>query len=163
MRRFNSSPALFRVDSHKILSGGEHRCPGVQKQPELIGGSTINDAVLFHLRGMVAYVDIEKLANDDITFAILRLSHYQLRHCTLSWMKRSCGRLMITLTGFKRILKRPIFLSIFLKNKSLYYDNLMRVRTHDDINQWFKFSCRYNRDGKSGWQRLTELCKFIID
>lgn len=52
------------------------------------------------------------------------------------------GRLMITLyLVSKGILKRPIlYLSDFFeKNKSLYYDNLMRVRTHDDINQWFKF------------------------
>ena len=27
----------------------------------------------------------------------------------------------------------------FEKYRTLYYDNLMRVRTHNDINQWFKF------------------------
>lgn len=27
----------------------------------------------------------------------------------------------------------------FEKNGMLYYDNLMRVRTHNDIKQWFKF------------------------
>jgi len=41
----------------------------------------------------------------------------------------------------KGILKQPIlYLSDFFeKNKTLYYDNLMRVRTHNDIAQWFKF------------------------
>ena len=27
----------------------------------------------------------------------------------------------------------------FEKYRSLYYDNLMRVRTHNDLNQWLKF------------------------
>src|SRR5690606_4600492 len=52
------------------------------------------------------------------------------------------GRLLITLYLVnKGILKQPIlYLSDFFeKNRSLYYDNLMRVRTHHDLNQWFKF------------------------
>jgi Fic family protein len=41
----------------------------------------------------------------------------------------------------KGILKRPIlYLSDFFeRNRMLYYDNLMRVRTHNDMNQWLKF------------------------
>lgn len=41
----------------------------------------------------------------------------------------------------KGILKKPIlYLSDFFeKNRSLYYENLMRVREKGDIVQWFKF------------------------
>lgn len=39
------------------------------------------------------------------------------------------------------ILEQPIlYLSDFFeKNRMLYYDNLMRVRTHNDLKQWLKF------------------------
>jgi Fic family protein len=52
------------------------------------------------------------------------------------------GRLLITIyLVSKGILKQPIlYLSDFFeKNRMLYYDNLMRTRTHNDINQWLKF------------------------
>ena len=41
----------------------------------------------------------------------------------------------------KGVLKQPIlYLSDFFeRNRTLYYDNLMRVRTHNDMNQWLKF------------------------
>ena len=41
----------------------------------------------------------------------------------------------------KGILKQPIlYLSDFFeRNRMLYYDNLMRARTHNDVNQWLKF------------------------
>ena len=38
-------------------------------------------------------------------------------------------------------MKRPIlYLSDFFeRNRSLYYDNLTRICTHNDLNQWLKF------------------------
>ena len=40
-----------------------------------------------------------------------------------------------------QLLHKPaLYLSDFLeKNKSLYYHNLTRVRSHDDLTQWLKF------------------------
>src|SRR5690606_26280287 len=52
------------------------------------------------------------------------------------------GRLMITLYFVHAgVLKQPVlYLSDFFeKNRTAYYDNLMRVRTQNDIGQWFKF------------------------
>jgi Fic family protein len=52
------------------------------------------------------------------------------------------GRLLITLYLVEKgILKRPVlYLSDFFeRNRELYYNNLMKVRTDHDIKQWFKF------------------------
>ncbi len=41
----------------------------------------------------------------------------------------------------KQVLTKPLLYlsSFFEKNKNLYYDNLTRVRTHNDILQWIKY------------------------
>ncbi len=147
------SGRLIKQAHQVLLSGvrGEHKLPGeYRKSQNWIGGATLNDAVFIpppaqHVDELMS--DLEKFANDiSNPLPILlkaALIHYQFEtiHPFLDGNGR-VGRLMITLYLVAQgILKRPVlYLSDFFeKHKSLYYDNLTRARTHNDINQWFKF------------------------
>ncbi|SDC84081.1 Fic family protein [Niabella drilacis] len=147
------SSRLIRQTHRVLLQGvrGKHKQPGdYRRSQNWIGGATINDAVFVppaqhtidELMG-----DLEKFANDELNplpdLLKIALIHYQFEtiHPFLDGNGR-VGRLLITLyLVSKGILKQPIlYLSDFFeRNRMLYYDNLMRARTHSDINQWFKF------------------------
>lgn len=153
LQKLPFSSRLIR-QTHKILLQGvrgNHKLPGEYRSSQnWIGGATINDAVFIppiHNTVNELISDIEKFANDlenpmpDLLK--IALIHYQFEtiHPFLDGNGR-VGRLLITLYLVnKGILKKPIlYLSDFFeKHRTLYYDNLMRVRTHNDINQWFKF------------------------
>lgn len=147
------SSRLIRETHKTLLQGvrGAHKLPGVFRTSQnWIGGASINDATFvppIHNTISELMSDLENFAhNNEVYFPdLLKIAiiHYQFEtiHPFLDGNGR-VGRLLITLYLVdKDILKKPIlYLSDFFeRNKNLYYDNLMKARTDNDIVQWLKF------------------------
>lgn len=147
------SSRMLRQAHYELISGarGGHKLPGeFRRSQNWIGGSSINNAVFIP----PIWEDINSLMGDLETFMHnedtgltnlmkIAIAHYQFEtiHPFLDGNGR-IGRLMVTLYLVeKNILKKPVlYLSeYFEKHKSLYYDNLTRVRTQNDMLNWIKF------------------------
>lgn len=147
------SSRLIKETHNVLMQGvrGEHKMPGTFRTSQnWIGGASISDAVFvppIHSSIGDLMSDLEKFTHNDLLLLpdLLKIGiiHYQFEtiYPFLDGNGR-VGRLLITLYLVdKEILKQPIlYLSDFFeRNKTLYYDNLMRVRTHNDLKQWLKF------------------------
>lgn len=147
------SARLIKETHRTLLQGvrGKHKLPGEFRESQnWIGGATISDAVFVppvHTSIGELISDIEKFAHHEEHYfpELLKIAliHYQFEtiHPFLDGNGR-VGRLMITLYLVnKGILKQPLlYLSDFFeRNRSSYYDNLMRIRDKNDLLRWFKF------------------------
>ncbi|HNF23371.1 MAG TPA: Fic family protein [Leptospiraceae bacterium] len=141
-------------NTHRILMQGvrgKNKMPGEYRETQnWIGGASLSDAVFIppHQNSVSELMtDLEKFLNDENLrvpkLIKIGIAHYQFEtiHPFLDGNGR-VGRLLIPLYLVEnRILNKPVlYLSDFFeKNKSLYYDNLMRGRTHHNLVQWLKF------------------------
>ena len=153
LKTFPVSTRLLK-EAHKILMRGvrgEHRHPGeFRTSQNWIGGATINDAVYVppvHTEVNELMGDLENfLHNEQVDVPVLvraAIAHYQFEtiHPFLDGNGR-IGRLLITLYMVSSgVLTKPsLYLSdYFEKHRTLYYDNLNKVREKNGLTQWIKF------------------------
>ncbi|MCK5769929.1 Fic family protein [Algiphilus sp.] len=153
LERLPISSRLIREVHRVLMQGvrGEHKQPGAYRTSQnWIGGASISDASFVppvHSSISELMGDLEQFVHNESIFLpdLLRIAlvHYQFEtiHPFLDGNGR-VGRLLIALyLVHQGILKRPVlYLSDFFeRNRTHYYDNLMRVREKSDLAQWFKF------------------------
>lgn len=147
------SSRLLRNAHATLMKGvrGEQNTPGeFRTSQNWIGGASIADAAFIppsHQYVNELMSDLEKfLHNREIHVpALIRIgmAHYQFEtiHPFLDGNGR-IGRLLITLyLVSERILESPLlYLSSFFEGtKTLYYDNLTRVREKNDLLGWLRY------------------------
>ncbi len=153
LKKLPLSNRLIKKAHQQLLQSvrGKHKTPGeFRRSPNWIGGSGLKDAVFIppsheHVDELMSDMELF-LHNRNIHVPHLvriAIAHYQFEtiHPFLDGNGR-VGRLLITLylVSNGKLSKPLLYLSDFFeRNKTLYYDNLMRVRTHGDLRQWLVF------------------------
>jgi len=168
------SSRLLCKTHERLLSGvrGKHKMSGeFRNSQNWIGGASLSDAVFIppahtYLNELMG--DLENfLHNENIHVPVLvriGIAHYQFEtiHPFLDGNGR-IGRLLITLyLVSQKILHQPLlYLSVFFeKNKSLYYDNLTRVREKNDMIHWLKyFLTGVDETARQSTNTLTKILK----
>ena len=173
LKTFPLSNRLLRQTHKTLLQGvrGTSKLPGEFRQSQnWIGGSSLKDAVFIpphHDSVNDLMSDLEKFLNNENTpvppLIKIGIAHYQFEtiHPFLDGNGR-IGRLLITLfLVSNQLLHKPtLYLSeYFEKNKSYYYDNLTRVRIHNDLIQWLKF---FLEGVRSTSENSIQTFKYII-
>ena len=168
------SNRLLKETHQSLLQGvrGTHKLPGEFRQSQnWIGGSSLSDAFFIppHNETISDLMsDLEKFLNNENSLVPdlikIGIAHYQFEtiHPFLDGNGR-IGRLLITLflVSSNLLTKPTLYLSdYFEKYRSLYYDNLMRVRTHNDLTQWLKF---FLEGIRSTAEKSINTFKSIID
>jgi Fic family protein len=155
---------------------GEYKLPGeFRNSQNWIGGASLVDAVFIppanhYVNPLMS--DLENfLHNNEIQVPVLiriGVAHYQFEtiHPFLDGNGRM-GRLLITLyLVSENILEKPLlYLSAFFeKNKSLYYDNLTRVREKNDLLHWLKyFLVGVEETAAKAVQTLDQILQLKVD
>ncbi|PID50150.1 MAG: cell filamentation protein Fic [Proteobacteria bacterium] len=167
------SSRLLKQAHKTLLSGvrGKNKSPGDFRTSQNWIGASLADATFIppadhYVEPLMG--DLENfLHNDQIHIpALVRIAiaHYQFEtiHPFLDGNGR-IGRLMITLfLVSEKVLDRPLlYLSgFFERNKGLYYDNLTRIRTHNDMLQWLKyFLVGVEETASEAVQKLSDILR----
>jgi Fic family protein len=146
------SNRLIKETHAVVMRGvrGEDKNPGEYRTSQNWIGATLRDAVYVppHHEAIADLMkDLETFlhSNEIHTPPLIRIGmiHYQFEtiHPFLDGNGRM-GRLLITLYLVDKglMIKPALYISDFFEHhRTYYYDNLHRVRTHNDMVQWLKF------------------------
>ncbi len=150
------STRLIRKTHKTLLSGsrGKEKLPGEYRSSQNWIGSSLKNAVFvppMHNEIPELMQDLENFINAELIGSPVKvphlikiaLIHYQFEtiHPFLDGNGR-VGRLLITLYLIdKKVLRHPtLYLSYYFeKNRRAYYDNLMAVRTDNQLANWVRF------------------------